>query len=290
MKTKILYAAPVVEKIQQNLLKRCKNLNSRGIEPSMCVVLVGNNPASMTYVRNKKLMCEKIGAKFRLEHMSEDISPENFLNQIKVLNEDDSIHGIIIQLPVSRQLKSLSIAQLVTPKKDIDGFHGINTQKIYQGSTDLDQLLPCTPKGIIKLLNHYGISLESKTITVIGRSLIVGKPLAMLLSNFNATVIQAHSKTQNLRELTALSDIVISAVGKPNFLDHTFFNPNKNTILVDVGMNSFEGKLVGDANIEDSKDHLNQYTPVPGGVGPMTVICLLENLIFATEQIFKGKI
>ena len=170
MTAKILAAAPVVEKIKVNLVKRCEALKNEGINPSMCVVLVGDNPASMSYIRNKKKLCEEIGANFVLEHMAPDISAIEFLKRVKKLNEDSSVHGIIIQLPVASQLKDLDLPNLVNPNKDIDGFHGVNTQKIYSGSKDLTLLIPCTPKGIVNLLHFYGVELKGKNVVVIGVS------------------------------------------------------------------------------------------------------------------------
>lgn len=285
----ILAAAPVVEQIKKDLSKRCEALKKRGHVPSMCVVLVGDNPASMSYIRNKKKMCEEIGAHFRLEHMPSEISKEDFLSRVSALNKDPSVHGIIIQLPVSEHLKNLNLPNLVDPQKDIDGFHGLNTQKLYSGSTDLTLLLPCTPKGIITLLRHYGIDLKGKNVVVVGRSLIVGKPLSMLLSNFDATVVLAHSQTKNLRDFTKNADIVISAIGKAHFFDRSYFSHEKRTIVIDVGMNTLNGKLTGDVDQADVKDVVGAMTPVPGGVGPMTVVSLIENLISATEKHFKGQ-
>lgn len=288
MTAKILSAAPVVAQIKKDLILRCEALKKRGLTPSMCVVLVGDNPASMSYIRNKKKMCEEIGAKFQLRHLSEKIDETEFLNEINKLNADASINGIIIQLPVSDKLKNLPLPNLVVPEKDIDGFHGINTQNLYSGSTDLSLLLPCTPKGIINLLKFYQIDPQGKNIVVVGRSLIVGKPLSMLLSNLDATVVLAHSKTKQLRDFTHQADIVISAIGQAHFFDRSYFNPNRKTVVIDVGMNTLEGKLTGDVNQDDVKDVVSAMSPVPGGVGPMTVISLIENLISATEKQSKG--
>lgn len=288
MTAKNLAAAPVVEHLKNDLRKRCESLKQRGITPSMCVVLVGDNPASMSYIRNKKRLCEDIGAAFRLEHMPTEISEADFLSKLESLNEDPSINGIIIQLPVSDHLKNLNLPNLVKPSKDIDGFHGLNTQKLYSGTTDLSFLLPCTPKGIVTLLNFYGIEIEGKNVVMIGRSLIVGKPMSMLLSNLNATVILAHSKTKDLKEHTKRADIVISAIGKAHLLDRTYFTPEKNTVVIDVGMNTLNGKLTGDVDYQDVQEVVSAITPVPGGVGPMTVVSLIENLITATEKQIKG--
>lgn len=288
MTAKILSATPVVEKIKKDLTEKCSDLKKKGVTPSMCVVLVGNNPASLSYIRNKKRMCEEVGANFRLEHMPEDIPSEEFQSRIQALNKDSSVHGIIIQLPVSEHLKDLNLPNMVNPEKDIDGFHGLNTQKLYSGTRDLSLLLPCTPKGIISLLNFYGIELKGKNIVVVGRSLIVGKPMSMLLSNFDATVILAHSHSKDLKEFTTKADIVISAIGKAHFFDRSYFDPKKQTVVVDVGMNTLNGKLTGDVNQEDVKEVVYAMTPVPGGVGPMTVVTLIQNLISATENQLKG--
>jgi len=284
MTAKILSAAPVVAQIKKGLITRCEALKKQGIIPSMCVVLVGNSPASMSYIRNKKRMCEEVGAHFTLLHLPEDIETSEFLREIEKLNEDPAIHGIIIQLPVSKQLRDLPLPNLITPIKDIDGFHGINTQNLYSGSTDLSLLLPCTPKGIVNLLRFYQIDPKGKTIVVVGRSLIVGKPLSMLLSNLDATVIQAHSQTHDLPSLTKQADIVISAIGRANFFDQSYFDPKRKSVVIDVGINSLNGKLTGDMDQESIKEVVSAMTPVPGGVGPMTVISLIENLICATEK------
>ncbi len=288
MKARILSAAPVVEKIKKDLEQRCLQLKKRGITPSMSVVLVGDNPASLSYIRNKKIICEEVGAKFSLEQLPSSISEQEFLGHIERLNQDPQIHGIIIQLPISESLKKLNLPDLVKVSKDIDGFHGKNTQALYLGSTNLKLLLPCTPKGVVHLLNFYGVEIAGKNIVVLGRSLIVGKPLSMLLTNLNATVTLAHSKTQNLRDLTKNADIVIAAIGHAHILDETFFNPAKKTVVIDVGMNTLEGKLVGDVNRAQVESCVEAISPVPGGVGPMTVVSLIENLITATENQFKG--
>lgn len=286
--TKILSAAPVVAQIKKDLLIRCEKLIKQGITPVMYVVLVGDNPASLSYIRNKRKMCEEIGAQFYLLHLPETIDEKSFLEKIRALNEDKAVHGIIIQLPVSESLKGLNIPNLVNPIKDIDGFNGLNTQNLYSGSTDLSLLMPCTPKGIVNLLNFYQIPISGKHIVVAGRSLIVGKPLSMLLSNLDATVTLSHSKSIDLKSLTRSADIVVSAIGKAHFFDHTFFDPQKKTVVIDVGMNTLDGKLTGDVNQTDVMNSVSAITPVPGGVGPMTVISLIENLISATEKQIKG--
>lgn len=285
---KILSAQPVVDHLKKNLFSRCEALKNRGIIPTMSVVLVGDNPASLSYIRNKKKICEEVGAKFSLVQLSPEISENDFLNEIKKLNDDDSIHGIIIQLPVTEKLKKLNIPELVVPHKDIDGFHAANTQFIYAGTATKEHMLPCTPKGIIHLLKFYQIPIKGQNIVIIGRSLIVGKPLSMLLSNHNATVTLAHSHTKDIKALTRQADIVISAIGQAHYVDASFFDPEKQTVVIDVGMNSLNGKLTGDVNLNDSLPVISAITPVPGGVGPMTVVSLIENLVTATENKFRG--
>lgn len=287
MTAKIMTAQPLVEEIKKDLKSRCEGLKRRGIVPSMVVVLVGDNPASLSYIRNKKKICEEVGATFNLLQLPSDISENDFNNHLIRLNDDHKVHGIIIQLPVSDHLKKLDLPNMVVNFKDIDGFHGKNTQAIYTGKTDSKFLLPCTPKGIINLLNYYGVDIAGKHAVVLGRSLIVGKPLSMLLTNLNATVTLAHSQTENLSEITKTADILISAIGKTHFVTKAHLNPAKKTVVIDVGMNTLNGKLTGDVAPEVS-EVAQGLSPVPGGVGPMTVVSLISNLITATENQIKG--
>jgi methylenetetrahydrofolate dehydrogenase (NADP+)/methenyltetrahydrofolate cyclohydrolase len=288
MTARILSAKPCVEKVKEDLKKRCDSLKVRGCQPSMSVILVGDNPASLSYIRNKKKLCEEVGAKFTLHQLLPGISAEDFLKTVHTLNLDPGTHGIIIQLPVTDHLAVLDLPQLVVPAKDIDGFHGENTRKLFEGSTDLKLLLPCTPKGCVNLLKFYGYEVEGKNVVIVGRSLIVGKPLSMLLTNLNATVTLTHSKTKNLQEFTKNADIVVAAIGKGHYLDRSYFDPSRKTVVIDVGMNSMNGKLVGDVNTENVTDVVDAISPVPGGVGPMTVLSLIENLITAAEKQLKG--
>ncbi len=289
MTTQILRAQPAVDSIKKDLQIRCAALTAKGTTPSMCVVLVGDNPASLSYIKNKKKICEEVGAKFTLLQLEPTISPEEFLKRLNQLNHDPSINGIIVQLPVSASLKDLDIPNLVLPHKDIDGFHSQNTQSLYAGTTDMKLLLPCTPKGVLNLLKYYSIPVAGKNIVIAGRSQIVGKPLSMLLSNMDATVTLTHSKTKNISDFIKNADIFISAMGKPHFFNENHFNSAKQTVVVDVGMNSLNGKLVGDVHFEKVLSIVSAITPVPGGVGPMTVVSLIENLIVATEHQMKGR-
>lgn len=287
MTAKILAAQPLVEEIKKDLKSRCESLKSRGTVPSMCVVLVGDSPASLSYIRNKKKICEEVGARFNLLQLPSSITEKEFIKHVDELNKDPNVHGIIIQLPVSESLKKLDLPNLVIASKDIDGFHGKNTQKIYTGSTDLKLLLPCTPKGIINLLNFYGVEIAGKHAVVLGRSLIVGKPISMLLTNLNATVTLAHSHTKDLTEIISTADILIAAIGKTHLVTAAHLNPKKQTTVIDVGMNTLNGKLTGDVSPE-VLNVAGAVSPVPGGVGPMTVVSLIENLITATENQLKG--
>lgn len=280
----ILYAAPIVTKTIEKLKTRCQQLKNQGVSPTMCVVLVGDNPASLSYIKNKKKMCEQVGAQFILKHFSSDISRDDFLQEVQQLNMNASIHGIIIQLPVSAHLKDLNLSHLIIPSKDIDGFHIENTRHLYQGSSDPSLLLPCTPKGIVQLLTHYQIEVTGKNIVIIGRSLIVGKPLSLLLTNLNATVTLAHSKTKHLEHFTRNADIIVVAIGKAKMFNKFYLSDNKKPVIIDVGMNSLDDKLCGDVDFDDVCERVKAMTPVPGGVGPMTVLSLIENLISATEK------
>jgi len=287
MTAQILSARPVVDKIKHGLKERCEQLKRSGVTPGMTVVLVGNNPASLSYIKLKGKLCEEVGARFTLVQMPENISAVEFSRQLEKINLDSSVHGLIVQLPVPSQLRHLDLANMVTPEKDIDGFHNENTQALFAGTTDLKLLLPCTPKGIIHLLRDYDVEIESKHVVVIGRSLIVGKPLSMLLSNMNATVTLAHSKTKNLHALTRKADIVIAAFGKGHHLDSSYFDPATKTVVIDVGTNIIGGKLAGDVDFDSVKNVVQAISPVPGGVGPMTVVSLIENLISAAEAGIK---
>lgn len=288
MNLKILRAKPLVEKMRLDLTERVNQLKSKGLTPRMAVVLVGSDPASLTYIKNKKKACEVVGAHFELFQWQESIEETEFLHNIEALNNNPAIHGIIIQLPVPDKLKHLDLTNLVDPQKDIDGFHGMNTQLLFKGCRELKNLLPCTPKGIVRLLEHYDIEIAGKEVLVIGRSLIVGKPLSMLLSNYDATVTMAHSKTKDLSHYTQEADIVVCAVGEANLLTAKHFSAKKQTTVIDVGINIVNGKLVGDVNFDEVAPLVGNISPVPGGVGPMTVISLIENLVIACEKKIKG--
>lgn len=289
--TTILSAAPVKKKITKELKAECKLLSSHNLIPYLKVLLVGNNPASIVYTQNKKKYCEKIGAKCDIIELDENISVEKFLNIVDDINNDKLVHGCIIQLPLPPQFKELDLGTIINKEKDVDGFHPENLYSVMRGQyTPLD-FVSCTPKGILTLLKEYDIVLSGKKIVVIGRSMIVGKPLSLLLTNEHATVTLAHSKTENLKELTRNSDIIICALGKANFLTKEFIGPNKNQIIIDVGINKDElGNTCGDADFNNIVDLVYAITPVPGGIGPMTIISLMQNLLQAAKFALKNKL
>ena len=232
------------------------------------MVLVGNNPASQIYVTKKLEFCKKIGANCKIHHLSEDIEVSKFLNTVSDLSKDSKINGILIQLPLPKQLSHLDIGQLIPQEKDVDGFHPLNTYELYRNSKD-EFLTPCTPLGIIRLLRFYGFSFEGKSALIIGRSTIVGKPLSLLLNNLNATTTLAHSKTTNLKDLCQKADIIFSATGDPKFLTPDFFREDQSQWIVDVGISrDKQNKLSGDVDFNNVKDHVHALTPVPGGIGP----------------------
>jgi methylenetetrahydrofolate dehydrogenase (NADP+) / methenyltetrahydrofolate cyclohydrolase len=285
--TQLLKAKPLVESIISKLTDKTAVLTYKlGRKPKMVVVLVGDNPASLSYIRNKRKKCEQVGAEFELLQLEHSTSEETFVQTINKLNDSDDVDGFIIQMPVPEQLKHLELMNMVNPSKDIDGFHIQNIFHLY-ANDHKKALLPCTPKGIVKLCEFYNIKLEGKSVCIIGRSLIVGKPLLHLMSSKNATVTLCHSKTKNIKDITKRCDIIVTALGSPKFLDRTFLNDTKTQVLIDVGINSYNGKLCGDCDFENIKGHVAAITPVPGGVGPMTVISLISNLLSATSKKVK---
>lgn len=287
--TKILSSKLLVDEQLPALTEKCRELKAAGLTPSMKVILVGDNPASLLYIRNKKRLCESVEADFELIHLEKTISKEDFLSEVKKHNDDTKTTGLFIQFPLPFHLKGLPIANLVSAEKDVDGFHPSNIYGLYSNSLD-QGLYPCTPTGIIKLLEHNQIEISGKNVVVIGRSLIVGKPLAGMLTNHDATVTLCHSKTKDIKTYTKNADIIISAVGNSRFIDEEYLNTNGNQVLIDVGINHDEtGKLCGDFNFDNVMNKCAAITPVPGGIGPLTVLSLIENLIIATQNQLEKK-
>lgn len=281
----LIKSAPVVEKNLNELSKKCEGLKARGITPTMRVILVGDNPGSIIYTRNKKKFIEKFGAECEIIKLPKDLNESDFLAKVKSIVEDSKNHGCFVQLPLPTQLSHIDVGELIPPHKDVDGFNKANIMNLFKGEKGENALIPCTPKGIITLCNHYGVELEGKNVVVIGRSLIVGKPMSLLLANHNATVTMCHSKTENLKLHTQTADIIVIAIGSAKFLTKEFLNDSKKQFIIDVGMNHDEnGKLCGDCDFHNIKELVAGITPVPGGVGPMTILSLAQNLLQAAEN------
>ncbi len=248
-----------------------------GPPPGLSVIMVGNDSASSVYVASKEKACRRVGFYSKVIHLPETVSQEKVLQIIEELNSDPSIHGILVQLPVPEHISPQAVASAVIPEKDVDGFHPVNVGRLWRGE---EGLFPCTPSGIIGLLHHHGIPLEGKNAVVVGRSNIVGKPMAALLLRENCTVTITHSRTENLMQKCREADILIAAVGRPRMITSEWVG--EGAVIVDVGMNRDEnGNLCGDVDYEDVVDKCSAITPVPGGVGPLTIAFLLENTLAA---------
>lgn len=280
----IIDGKKVSEDLREDLkVQTEKFVEETGIQPHLVVVIVGNNPASMTYVRNKKRSCEAVGFKSTVIELADTITEADLLAQIDVLNQDDSVHGILVQLPLPKHINEDHIISAIDVKKDVDGFHPYQVGCLASG---LDSLKPCTPAGVIELLKAYDIEIEGRHAVIIGRSHIVGKPLVQLLLEENATVTVCHSRTQNLSMLTQMADILIVAIGRPHFV--TADMVKEGAVVVDVGINRLEtGKLVGDVDFDTVEPKASYITPVPGGVGPMTITMLLFNTLKAGKGFTK---
>ncbi|MCH8519068.1 bifunctional 5,10-methylenetetrahydrofolate dehydrogenase/5,10-methenyltetrahydrofolate cyclohydrolase [Candidatus Gracilibacteria bacterium] len=257
-----------------------QNIQSLKNKPKLVAVLVGNNTASLRYIKQKKKASETVGIKFELLHLQDDISEQGLLSEIEKLNNDTSVSGYIVQLPLPNHINSQHILENISPLKDVDGFHPVNQGKVLIGDTS--GLVPCTPKGVMKLLSHHNISLQGKKVTILGRSNIVGKPLAALCINAGATLTSCNSHTEDIFSYTRHADIVISAIGKAYFLKAEHVSPN--AVLIDVGFSVVDGVIYGDIDFEGCLKQGNTLTPVPGGVGPLTVAMLLENTYLAHQR------
>ncbi len=244
--------------------------------PKLVVILVGDNPASQTYVKNKAKACDRVGFLSEIITLDGSVSQEIVLSTIHRLNKDETVDGILVQLPVPKHLDAKAIVHALDPNKDVDGLHPMNVAKLYENEKGF---VPCTPKGIMRLLKEYKVDVVGKHCVVLGRSNLVGRPVAQLLLNENATVTICHSKTQNLSELTQQADIIVVAIGRANFL--TSKDVKHAECIIDVGINRVDGKLVGDVAYDELVDKVDAMTPVPGGVGPMTIGMLLENTLEA---------
>ena len=276
---KILDGKAVSLKVKESVKVRADELKKFGIEPTLAVVLVGEDKASQTYVRAKEKACNEYGIKSVAHRLSENTTQNELLALINVLNLDDSIHGILVQLPLPKHIDTNVVLAAIDPRKDVDGFHAVNVGKLVSG---LDGFVPCTPLGVMEILKEYGIDVAGLNAVVIGRSNIVGKPMANLLLNASATVTMTHSKTKNLKEICKNADLIVAAIGKPFFLKADMVKDG--AVVVDVGINRLDdGRLVGDVDFEEVAPKCSYITPVPGGVGPMTIAMLLNNTILAAQ-------
>lgn len=249
------------------------------VKPGLAVILVGEDPASQIYVRRKAEACERVGLNSEIIRLSGSVSQAELLAEIAALNANPRIHGILVQLPLPLQIETAAILEAIAPHKDVDGFHPLNAGYLLQGTP---HRIPCTPLGIMHLLEHYEIPIKGKRALVIGRSNIVGKPMALLLLQAHATVTVAHSQTQNLTELCQNADLIVAAVGQPRLLHGDMVKAG--VVVVDVGMNRFEDKLCGDVDFDSVASRAAWITPVPGGVGPMTIATLLHNTVLAAQE------
>ncbi len=266
--------------IRADLKERVARLREKGIVPSLTVILVGDDPGSQVYVRNKERACKEAGMVGRVIRMSAETTREELLLEIQKVNEDDSVHGLLVQLPLPKHLNEAEIIRSIAAEKDVDGLHPVTQGLLMSGAP---AALPCTPRGCIELLHRAGVKLSGAEAVVVGRSVMVGKPMALLLLRENATVTMCHSRTRDLGEVTRRADVLVVAIGKPNFVTGEMIKPG--AAVIDVGMNRLpDGSLTGDVDFATAKEVAGCITPVPGGVGPMTIAMLLENTIEAASR------
>ena len=276
----ILDGKKVSAKVREDLKLEVDNLKKEGIKPKLAVIMVGNDPASKVYVRNKNKACEEIGIEYEEFLLGEETTMEELLNVIDNLNKNQNIDGILLQSPIPKHLDINKAFRAILPEKDVDGFHPINAGKLSIGEKCF---VPCTPHGVVKIIEEYNIETEGKNVVIVGRSNIVGKPLIQCMLQKNATVTVCHSKTRNLEEFTKKADILIVAIGKQKFITENMVK--EGVVVIDIGINrNEEGKLVGDVDFDNVSKKASYITPVPGGVGPMTVAMLMENVVEAAKQ------
>ena len=282
MAAKILDGKVLSAEIKEKVARRVAAMKEQGVMPGLAVILVGNDPASEIYVRNKGKGCEDTGMLSRTIRMDENTTQEALEEEIEKLNRDPAIHGILVQLPLPDHLDEQAALARILPEKDVDGFHLVNAGHLMTGT---EGVVPCTPKGALYMIRSAGIDLSGKEAVVIGRSNIVGKPMAMLLLQQNCTVTLCHSRTRDLAEHTRRADILVAAVGKAGFVTADMVKPG--AVVIDVGINRVDGKVCGDVDYEGVKEIAGWITPVPGGVGRMTIAMLLANTADAAERTLK---
>ncbi|MEF2095879.1 bifunctional methylenetetrahydrofolate dehydrogenase/methenyltetrahydrofolate cyclohydrolase FolD [Bacillus sp. CFBP9009] len=280
MSAQIINGKEIAESVRQEISKEVQQLREKNIVPGLAVILVGDNQASQTYVRNKQKACEDLGMHSVLIKKPAELSQEELIQSIAELNQDDSIHGILVQLPLPGHIQEKAIIEAISPEKDVDGFHPINIGRMMTGQ---DAFLPCTPYGVMVMLEYIDYDLEGKHVVIVGRSNIVGKPAGQLFLNANATVTYCHSRTKDLAYYTKQADVVVAAVGKRDTItsDHI----KEGAVVIDVGMNrNDEGKLCGDVAFDEVKNKASYITPVPKGVGPMTITMLMKNTVKSAQK------
>ncbi len=270
----------ISKEIKEKIRKETEALKSQGVVPGLAAVLVGENPASVIYVRNKRKACEESGIYSEGHHLPESASQPDLMDLVDRLNKDPKIHGILVQLPLPKHLSTALVLDSLSPFKDVDGLHPYNIGKLMMGDPIF---VPCTPAGVMAMLDYHRIPIEGKTAVVVGRSNLVGKPVAMLLMHRNATVTVCHSRTQNLPEVCRRADILVAAIGKAHFVKGEMIK--EGAAIIDVGINRLsDGRLVGDVDYEAAAKRAGWITPVPGGVGPMTIAMLLQNTLLSAKR------
>lgn len=285
MSAEVISGKELASQTRLSLKEETALLASEGITPGLAVILVGEDPASSSYVKGKEKACAETGIYSEVDRVSSSISESELLGKIETLNQADHIHGILVQLPLPAHISEDKVIETISPDKDVDGFHPANIGKMMIGK---ETFLPCTPFGIIHMLKSKNIEISGKHAVIIGRSNIVGKPVGQLLLNEHATVTYCHSRTKNMKELTKLADILIVAVGREGFVDKSFVKDG--AVVVDVGVNRNEaGKLVGDVVFDEVKETASFITPVPGGVGPMTITMLMYNTVTSAKRELSRK-
>ena len=284
MTTNRIDGKEVAAQVTENVKKRVEVLKEKGLTPGLAVVLVGNNSASQTYVNNKTKTCERLGMYSVMVTLDENVSEEELLQNVAALNNDEKIHGILVQLPLPKHINEDRVISAISPLKDVDGFHPENVGKMMIGQ---QTFIPCTPFGVMKILEYSDIDVAGKHAVIIGRSNIVGKPMGQLLLQKDATVTYCHSKTKDLRAMTKQADILVVALGRAKMIDASYIKDG--AVVIDVGINRDENnKLCGDVDFESAKEVASKITPVPGGVGPMTIAMLMENTCLAAENTLKN--
>lgn len=275
----IIDGKQISQQLREGMKQEVAELIEQGIKPCLAVIIVGEDPASKVYVRNKERACKQLGMDSILLRLPEETSQQELLERVRTLNADPAVNGILVQLPLPKHLDEQEVLREISPEKDVDGFHALNAGRLLLGE---QCTVACTPAGCLELIRSTGVNISGAEAVVVGRSNIVGKPMALLLLQQNATVTVCHSRTRNLGDITRRADILVAAVGKPRMITGDMIKPG--AVVIDVGINRVDGKLVGDVDFESACEVAGWITPVPGGVGPMTITGLMRNTIDATRR------